>query len=125
MPLGPMLLAVATTSAAANLGPIGPSGQPFIQVPAWEQIEQIRLIHMAELKGLHDDGLAIQRADGGTLSPAHHDELQARLDRIQESYRSQLYRADPFSVDSYGMRCTGHAFRGPHCDGGRAATASR
>jgi len=103
----PGLVLLAAAAAPTNMsvgGLIGPSGEPFMQVPAWEVMEQIRLTHWAELQALHDDGLAIQRADGGTLSPAHHAELQARLDRIQESYREKLYRADPFAVDSYGMR---------------------
>ena len=77
---------------------------PYVSWPDNETIIQINLQHSAELEALRVDGLAIQRADGGTLTPAHRAELQARLDKIQASYRRLIYRSDPWAVDSMGMR---------------------
>ena len=77
---------------------------PYVLWPANEAVVQITLLHTAELEALRKDGLALQAADGGTLTPAHRAQLQARLDRLQDSYRRLIRRSDPWSVDSLGMR---------------------
>jgi hypothetical protein len=101
MPLGPLLLAAV---ASSSFTVFGPSGGPYVITPPNEVIEQINLQHLAQLRRLHEDGLAIQRGDGGSLTAAHHAELQARLDRVQETYRRNIERVDPWAVKSDGIR---------------------
>ena len=96
-------IASSATSAAISIGPIYQSGH-YEGISGADLIEQIKFRHSAQLKALHDEGLAAQRADRGILTPTHHAELQARLDRIQESYRHAIEQADPWAVDSLGMR---------------------
>jgi len=58
--------------------------------------------HSTRLAALRTEALEMQAIDGGTLTPEHHAQLQARLDRIQLRYAEMLRRADPFSIDSNG-----------------------
>ena len=99
-----VLIACAATAApmygAQDLLP----NAPYVLWPANESIVRINLMHSAELEALRKDGLALQAADGGTLSPAHRARLQARLDKLNDSYRRLINRSDPWSVDSLGMR---------------------
>ena len=96
-------IASSATSAGTSVVAIYPSGH-YEGIPAKDLIQQIKFRYSAQLKSLRDEGLATRRADGGTLTPAHRAELQARLDRIQASYRHAIQQADPWAVDSLGMR---------------------
>ena len=58
--------------------------------------------HSTRLAALRAEALEMQASDGGTLTPEHHAQLQAKLDRIQLRYAEMLRRADPFSIDSNG-----------------------
>lgn len=98
-----MLYAAAIASSHATASGVAPSA-PYILFPARDAIEQINFRYSRQLKALHDEGLAIRRTDGGSLTPAHHAELQAKLDSIQASYRRAIERVDPLAVDSHGMR---------------------
>jgi 4-aminobutyrate aminotransferase-like enzyme len=53
---------------------------------------------------LRRDGLAQQVRDGGTLTPEHRAELQARLDEINAAYRKSIRDNDVSSVNADGSR---------------------
>ncbi len=57
-----------------------------------------------DLEALRRDGLAQQAIDGGTLTPEHRAELQARLDRINAAYESRARRRDGLSLNADGSR---------------------
>lgn len=109
MTIRSMLFASALLASSASAAPMYGAqdllpNAPYVAWPANESMVRITLMHSAELEALRKDGLALQASDGGTLSPAHRAQLQARLDRLNESYRRLIRRSDPWSVDSLGMR---------------------
>jgi len=59
---------------------------------------------MRDMETLRKDGLAQQAQDGGTLTPEHRAELQARLDRINATYRDRTRRSDGLSLNADGSR---------------------
>ena len=69
---------------------------PPASVPTTKSITLINLQLEEQLKVLRKEGLALQRADGGILTPAHRIQLQAKLDNLWEYYRNKAARADPW-----------------------------
>ena len=57
--------------------------------------------YLKDLNALRDEGLALQQADGGTLTPAHRAQLQDKLDGLRASYRSRIARSDPWAIVSW------------------------
>ena len=72
--LVPLALLLAGTGANAASQPVGVSPYPMVGGGAAAHSNQIRKEHA--IIALLRKGKAIQIADGGTLTPAHHVELQ-------------------------------------------------
>lgn len=102
MSIHSILLAAAMLGTPAQEDVSGGPWPQYYGPPVPEMIAQINAGYTAELKALHEDGLAIRQADGGTLSPSHRAELQTRLDRINASYRRIIGRYG--TVDALGRR---------------------
>lgn len=64
--------------------------------------EAVTIQHLGDLRAFRNKALALQRADGGTLSAAHHAILQAKLDRLNAIYRERLRYTDPLSINADG-----------------------
>ena len=64
--------------------------------------EVISLRFSKRLEALRREALARRQADGGVLTPAHRALLQAKLDRLQASYRHAVRNIDPMSVNADG-----------------------
>ena len=96
------LAAVAVAAPASARPDYGPQdllpNAPYIAPLTPKTIVGLTLQNSAKLRAFHDEGLAIQRADGGTLTPEHRAALQAKLDRLVAEYRRSLHRADPWAV---------------------------
>lgn len=52
-----------------------------------------------QLKTFREEGLALRRADGGTLTPEHRAQLQARLDRLNAERCRNVTKHDPWAID--------------------------
>jgi hypothetical protein len=63
---------------------------------------QIEAGYRQSLRSLHKAALKQRALDGGELTPVHLAEFQARLDRVNDSYRRALNNNNPLSVDSNG-----------------------
>jgi hypothetical protein len=59
---------------------------------------------MRDMEALRKEGLAQQALDGGTLTPEHRAELQARLDRINAVYQARTSRPDGLTLNADGSR---------------------
>ncbi|KQN29063.1 hypothetical protein ASE88_08785 [Sphingomonas sp. Leaf38] len=103
-------IALAATAAIA-----GPPGLPAygVDAPRINVLDQVIYAptgetvaadsgHRARLIALRQEGLAQQAEDGGTLTPAHRDELQRKLERIQLRFAELRRRADAYAVDGNG-----------------------
>ena len=98
-------IAMGATAAHPSGGfPTSMPAAPYMGAPAPEIMSVIVLRHSAQLKALREEGLALRRADGGTLNDVHRAALQARLDKLQASYRRQIELYDAWALDSLGMR---------------------
>ena len=52
--------------------------------------QEVDLQYEGQLDSFRRKALAMRQADGGTLSPAHLAVLQAKLDRLNRSYQTEL-----------------------------------
>lgn len=77
---------------------------PYIAMSPRDLMEQFALQRSQRLRALHDEGVALRAADGGTLTPLHRAELQGQLDEIEATYRHETQRVDPWSINSLGAR---------------------
>ena len=102
MSLRAMLLAAAVVFGPATAMAQEGAYHPPSAEPVRRTITSINLQHVEKLKALREEGLALQRADGGTLTPAHLAELQRKYDKLWESYHRNVARADRFSVNADG-----------------------
>lgn len=71
--------------------------------------EAVNEEYLGDLRAFRNGALAVQQADGGTLSASHLKALQARLDRINAIYRDRLRYTDPLSINADG------SLRAPTC----------
>jgi ABC-type oligopeptide transport system substrate-binding subunit len=67
-------------------------------------VEAANVRFTSDIEALRKEGLAQQGLDGGTLTPAHRAELQARLDQINAAYRVRIGRSDSLDVNADGSR---------------------
>jgi hypothetical protein len=64
--------------------------------------EAVNVERLGDLRAFRNQALALQRADGGTLTAAHLRILQAKLDRLNAAYRDRLRSTDPLSINADG-----------------------
>ena len=65
-------------TAPASSGYVSQSGAMFGRIPSYKEHQLI---------ALRDEGLKLQKADGGKLTPEHYAYLQSKLDAIQKKSR--------------------------------------
>jgi hypothetical protein len=53
-----------------------------------------------QLKTFRQEGLVLQRLDGGTLTPQHRAQLQAKLDRMNADRCRNVTKHDPWALTS-------------------------
>jgi hypothetical protein len=52
-----------------------------------------------QLKTFRQEGLILRQSDGGTLTPEHRAQLQARLDRLNADHCRNVTKHDPCALD--------------------------
>lgn len=76
---------VSASAASAQVHPMPYANQPF-PAGGWARSsgteEQVHI--KTRLKQLHDEAVATQKADGGTLTPEHRAELEAKLATLRQ-----------------------------------------
>jgi hypothetical protein len=76
-------LAFGAPAAQAQVSNLGPANRPFPPSYSNRAVLDERVHIRTGLKKLHDDAVATQKADGGTLSEAHRAELTERMEALR------------------------------------------
>jgi hypothetical protein len=80
--------------------------QPRNAIKSYDRVE-LQQIYFHRLNSLRAEALHRQAHDGGTLSPASHAYLQAKLDKINATRERDARRNDLMSVDAFGAKRRG------------------
>lgn len=93
-----LLLLPAATAAPS---PIAAQYRPvtgFIR-PSKQSVD---LEYSQKAKALQQEMLALQQSDGGVLTESHRAHLQAKAAELLASYREEMQKIDPMSVNANG-----------------------
>jgi hypothetical protein len=103
-PIRLLILACLILAPSQAMAQSASPNASYLAPPIEDMIALVELQRAEELQALHDEGVNLRAADGGTLTAAHLSELQTKLDQLDASYRRRLRGYDPLIVDALGRR---------------------
>lgn len=71
--------------------------------PELKPMALINKRYLDRMTVIRQDALDLRAKDGGTLTEEHRAEIQVRIDKVEASYRRELRRNNPSSVDANGL----------------------
>ena len=97
-----LLLSSALAALVASPAASQDHPTPNYEAPLKTPLHMVDLEFAKRMEALRQEGLELQRSEGGTLSSASRARLQAKLDRELAAYRRKFKRNDPWSVNADG-----------------------
>ncbi|MCJ8158016.1 hypothetical protein [Sphingomonas sp. LaA6.9] len=103
-PRSVLLAAIMISTAGTGLAQERLLSSPAYVAPIRTPREIANRQFAARMEALRQEAVRQQQADGGTLTPEHRAQLQAKLDRLHETHRRLVARNDALSVNADGSR---------------------